>query len=55
MEDFGGIQSADDFVDPPPANLPLQVPTAEAVLHWPVDKLQSQRTVARALMAEYRE
>ena len=55
MEDFGGIQSADDFVDPPPANLPLQVPTAEAVLHWPVDKLPSQRTVARALKAEYRE
>ena len=51
MEQCGGIQRADEFVDPPPANSPLRLPTADGVLHWPVQKLQSQRTIIRALKA----
>ena len=55
MKGFGVNQSADDFADPPPVDSPLQVPTAEGVLHWPVDDLPSQRTTVRALKAHYSE
>ena len=49
MEQCVSIQRADEFVDPPLADSPLQLPTADGVLHWPVQKLPSQRTITRAL------
>ena len=55
MEQCGGIQRADEFVDPPLADSPLQLPTAVGVLHWPVQKLPSQRTITRALKAHDRK
>ena len=36
MEQSGGIQQANELVDPPLADSPLQLPTAVGVLHWPV-------------------
>ena len=39
MEQCGGIQLADEFVDPPLADSPLLLPTAVGVLHWPVQTL----------------
>ena len=49
MEDFGGIVAVDDFVEPQPGDSVLQLPNANAVLSWPTEKLQSQRTVVLAL------
>ena len=55
MEQCGGIQRADEFIDPPPADSPLQLPTAVGALHRPVQKLPSQRTVTRALKTHDRK